>query len=200
MRCVPEDAAHFWDAEAASFDDEPDHGLRDPAVRAAWERLLLPQLPPAPASVADLGCGTGSLSLLLASAGHDVVGIDIAPRMIDAARAKAAAAAVDARFLVADAAAPGLPAGSFDVVLARHVLWAMADVDAALGEWVALLRPEGRLVMVEGSWHTGAGLTASETAAAIRRHRAEVSVTPLDDPSLWGRPISDERYLVVSCS
>ncbi|MYR55167.1 SAM-dependent methyltransferase, partial [Streptomyces sp. SID625] len=25
-----------WDAQAAVFDDEPDHGLRDPRVRAAW--------------------------------------------------------------------------------------------------------------------------------------------------------------------
>ncbi|RRR69765.1 SAM-dependent methyltransferase, partial [Streptomyces sp. RP5T] len=29
-----------WDAEAASFDEEPDHGLRDPAVRAAWAERL----------------------------------------------------------------------------------------------------------------------------------------------------------------
>jgi hypothetical protein len=31
-----------WDAAAAAFDDEPDHGLRDPAVRSAWADLLLP--------------------------------------------------------------------------------------------------------------------------------------------------------------
>ena len=30
-----------WDAAAATFDDEADHGLRDPAVRAAWAALLL---------------------------------------------------------------------------------------------------------------------------------------------------------------
>ena len=30
----------LWDAEAESFDEEPDHGLADPACRAAWRDLL----------------------------------------------------------------------------------------------------------------------------------------------------------------
>jgi ubiquinone/menaquinone biosynthesis C-methylase UbiE len=195
---VTQDAARFWNEQAADFDDEPDHGLRDPTVRAAWGRLLLPEMPAAPASVVDLGCGTGSLSVLLASGGHSVVGVDIAPRMIEAARTKATAAAADARFLVADAAAPGLVHGSFDVVLARHVLWAMPDIDAALTEWTALLRPGGRLVLIEGRWHTGVGLTAADAARAVRRHRREAKVTDLDDPDLWGGPTADERYLIVS--
>src|SRR6201995_958193 len=50
----------FWDEQAAAFDTEPDHGLRDPVVRAAWAALLHELLPPAPAAVVDLGCGTGS--------------------------------------------------------------------------------------------------------------------------------------------
>jgi SAM-dependent methyltransferase len=84
------------------------------------------------------------------------------------------------------------------MVLARHVLWAMPDIDAAIAEWVALLRPGGRLVLVEGRWHTGAGLTASATELAVRRHRGEADVRALDDADLWGGPITDERYLVVS--
>ncbi|WP_196804147.1 hypothetical protein [Marmoricola sp. URHB0036] len=37
-----------WDAEADTFDEPADHGLRDPGVRAAWRRLLLDRLPAAP--------------------------------------------------------------------------------------------------------------------------------------------------------
>ncbi len=83
----------YWDEQAASFDDAPDHGLREPAIRAAWTELLLPVMPPAPARVADLGCGTGSLAVLLAVAGHRVSGLDLAPLMVERARAKARAAA-----------------------------------------------------------------------------------------------------------
>ncbi len=77
----------YWDEQAATFDEKPDHGLRDPGVQVAWGRLLLPRLPAAPALIADLGCGTGSLTALLAPAGHRVVGLDSAPRMVRAARA-----------------------------------------------------------------------------------------------------------------
>jgi SAM-dependent methyltransferase len=191
-------SAAYWDSQADAFDEEADHGLRDPRVRDAWRRLLLAHLPSAPAAVADLGCGTGSLSVLLAAEGYSVTGLDYAPAMIRTARAKARAAGVSARFVLSDAAAPTLPPGSFDVVLARHVLWALPDAGAALAAWLRLLLPGGTLVLVEGRWSTGAGLTAAEAGQSVLRHRADATVTALDDPLLWGGPVSDERYLLVS--
>ncbi|GHG18543.1 MULTISPECIES: class I SAM-dependent methyltransferase [Amycolatopsis] len=185
---------NIWDAEAATFDDQPDHGLRDPAVRAAWSDLLLPRMPPAPAAVVDLGCGTGSLSLLLAQAGHAVCGVDLSPRMLAVAAGKTA----EVDFRVGDAADPPCPPHSYDVVLARHVLWAMPDAAAALGAWVRLLKPGGRLVLVEGRWFTGAGITAAECERLVLARREEATVTRLDDPALWGGPIEDERYVLVS--
>lgn len=187
-----------WDAYAATFDDEPDHGLRDPAVRAAWAGLLLPLMPPAPARVADLGCGTGSLSVLLAEAGHQVQGLDQSAAMLEIATRKAEG--LPAEFRQGDAADPPYPAASCDVVLARHVLWALPDADAALARWVGLLAPGGMLVLVEGHWFTGAGLRSAECAALVRRHREDMTVTPLTDPALWGRRVDDERYLLVSQS
>lgn len=118
--------------------------------------------------------------------------------MAAAAAAAAAARARGARFVTSDAAAPGLPAGSFNVALSRHVLWAMPDVDAALAAWLDLLRPGGALVLIEGHWHTGAGLAVAQAEEAVLRHRTSVSVTRLDDPDLWGGPIPDERYLLIS--
>ena len=51
----------FWDQEAASFDNQPDHGLGDPVVRDAWRGLLEEWLSLTQAKVLDIGCGTGSL-------------------------------------------------------------------------------------------------------------------------------------------
>jgi len=187
-----------WDGYAAGYDDDPDHGLRDPDVRDAWRALLLEHLPPAPARVADLGCGSGSLSVLLAGEGYDVTGLDVSQRMLEVAGAKAARVRVPVSFVRGDAADPDLGRGRFDVVLCRHVLWVLPDPSAALARWVDLLAPGGRLVLVEGRWHTGAGLPARRTTELVREHRAEATVRHLTDPGLWGRELADERYLVLS--
>ncbi len=188
-----------WDASAATFDDEADHGLRNPDVRAAWAALLLPVLPTEPARVLDLGCGTGSLAVLLAAAGHEVSGVDRSARMLDVARAKAAAAGVRVDLARGDAGDPPFGPSTVDVVLCRHVLWSLDDRDAVLAGWIRLLRPGGRLVLVEGSWGTGVGLAAAECRALVLRHREEADVRHLaNDAALWGRSVDDERYLLVS--
>ena len=184
----------LWDREAASFDDEPDHGLADPTTRAAWRTLLLGVLPAAPARVADLGCGTGTLTRLLTGEGYVVDGLDLSPEMISRARAKVP----QATFVVGDASDPALEPATYDVVLCRHVLWAMQDPEAAVARWVELLTPGGSIVLVEGRWGTGAGLTAVEAERLVRTVRTEVRVAPMPDAVYWGKEIEDERYLLVS--
>ena len=186
--------SELWDAAAERFDDEPDHGLRDPATRAAWRALLRRHLPEPPARIADVGCGTGTLSVLLAEEGYAVDGVDFSPEMVRRARAKAGDRV---RFAVGDATEPPLEPGGYDVVLSRHVLWAL-DQPVALERWLALLAEGGRLVLVEGRWHTGTGLRAAETEALLRAAGRRPTTYRLDDPALWGGPVEDERYLVVA--
>jgi len=193
-----DDIAAEWDAQAVRFDDEPDHGLGDPAVRAAWLELMTSVLPAAPARVADLGCGTGTLSALLAERGHVVRGVDLSPAMIRRAEAKSASVEPRPSFVCADAAAPPLEVGTFDVVLCRHVLWALPDPVAALHRWVELLVPGGRLVLIEGRWSTGAGLTAEQVERLVGAVATVTSLRHLPEPALWGKEIDDERFVLVA--
>lgn len=188
-----------WEQAAATFDQAPDHGLRDPQVRQAWVDLLRPYLPPSPANCLDIGCGTGSLSLLLAEAGQQVMGIDFAPAMVAQARQKAALAGQAITFQVMEASAPSLPAAHFGLILCRHLLWALPAPAQVLDHWVKLLQPAGRLLLIEGVWHTGSGLPAAAVVAALPPTMAIVTVVNLaDQPALWGGPVQDERYLVVA--
>lgn len=194
------EAVRLWDAEAPRFDEEPDHGLGDPEVRDSWRGLLLSMLPAAPARIADLGCGTGTLSVLLADDGYAVDGVDFSPAMIAQARTKAGGRS-NVTFALGDAAEPPLGPGEYDAVLCRHVLWALPDPVAALRRWATLLRPSepvGRLVLVEGDWHTGAGLTARRTVELVHQVGGSTQVTALPDPKYWGGEITDERYVVVA--
>ncbi|MDX3745818.1 class I SAM-dependent methyltransferase [Streptomyces sp. AK08-02] len=188
-----------WDAEAATFDDEPDHGLRDPVVREAWADRLRSWLPDHPADILDLGCGTGSLSLLASEQGHRVTGVDTSRAMVEHARSKLAGRA--AVFLVGDAAAPPVGEERFDVVLVRHVLWTLPDPARVLRRWHGLLRAGGRLVLVEGVWGTvsPAGIPADTLTELLAPLAADVRVERLSgDARLWGREVEDERYAVLA--
>lgn len=188
-----------WDAESAAFDDEPDHGLRDPVVRDAWAARMRAWLPAAPCDVLDLGCGTGSLSLLAAERGHRVTGVDLSPAMVELARAKLPGR--DAVFRVGDAAAPPVGEERFDVVLVRHVLWTLPDPARVLRHWRGLLRPGGRLVLVEGVWGTVSpvGIPARRLMELLAPLAGDLRLERLsDDARLWGRQVPDERYAVVA--
>ncbi len=189
----------LWDKEAESFDQAVDHGLLQETARRAWEELLLPLVKPRSARVADLGCGTGTLSALLAMHDHHVTGVDFSPRMIELAREKVRSAGVSATFVCADASSPPLPSNHFDVVLSRHVLWAMPQPAEALLRWIDLLRPGGRLILIEGRWNTNVGLDAAATLALLD---AAGVVNPelrhLPDDRLWGKAITDERYIATA--
>ncbi|MFD6885616.1 class I SAM-dependent methyltransferase [Streptomyces sp. NPDC059957] len=206
----------YWDTTASRFDEEPDHGLRAPETREAWADLLGSWLPAGPLDVLDVGCGTGSLSLLAAEAGHRVTGVDLAPRMVEHARVKLAAAGLTGRFLVGDAAVPPTGDQRFDALLSRHLLWTLPAPEVALGNWIGRLRPGGTLVLVEGRWReAGAsgtpyvpgaetlpwagGVGADELAAVVGPLVTALRVEPLGgNPALWGRAVTDERYAVIA--
>lgn len=191
-------ARAVWDRQAETFDDEPDHSLRDAGVRRAWAELLLPLLPAAPSSVLDVGCGTGSLSVLVAGAGHAVCGVDLSGRMLQRARAKADDRGVSIGLVQGDARRLPFAIESFDVALVRHLLWAFDDPDAVLAGWVRRLKPQGCLLLVEGHWSTGAGLPPSHCLSMVLRHRQHATLHPLQHAALWGGPIQDQRYLIHS--
>ena len=110
------EAVQMWDLEAPRFDEAADHGLSDPDVRAAWRDLLLDVLPAAPARIADMGCGTGTLTELLADEGFTVDGIDFSPRMVQLAQRKTLGRR-NITIAEADATASPLPAAAYEVVL-----------------------------------------------------------------------------------
>lgn len=193
------EAQQYWDNEAATFDAEPDHGLTDLAVLAAWSELLQNWQPSPPAKILDIGCGTGSLSLVLAELGHQVTGIDLSPKMIARARVKAEEAGLLISFEVMGAAQPEFPKHTFNGIVCRHVLWMLPEPSIVLRKWTDLLQLGARVLLVEGFWHTGGGLHTQELLAAIPSTWQNVSVRDLSRRSeFWGKEVSDERYAITA--
>jgi demethylmenaquinone methyltransferase/2-methoxy-6-polyprenyl-1,4-benzoquinol methylase len=97
----------------------------------------------------DACCGTGDLAVALLDGGAgEVVGTDFSPAMVEAARAKAGDRI---RFEVADTTRLPFADASFDVATVGFGVRNLEDLDAGLRELRRVLRPGGRLAVLECS-------------------------------------------------
>jgi ubiquinone/menaquinone biosynthesis C-methylase UbiE len=170
---VKQQVAAHWNRRAPGFDEDFGHSIRTPAERAAWDRILDLVLPPGrKLDALDAGCGTGFLTFELARRGHRVTGVDFAPAMIAEARRKAAELALPVRLEEGDAEQLSFAAGSFDLVISRHVLWTLPHPQAAIDEWIRVLRAGGRLVVVDGQFDAGVLAAPASSARASQEYAA----------------------------
>jgi ubiquinone/menaquinone biosynthesis C-methylase UbiE len=98
--------------------------------------------------ILDLATGTGVLALELAPQAQKVYGIDISPRMIELARAKAESRVIEnVEFNTGDAYQLPYPAGMFDAVVISNALHIMLQPERALAEAHRVLKENGRLIV-----------------------------------------------------
>jgi SAM-dependent methyltransferase len=155
----------------------------------AWERA---QLGLAPGDrLLDVGCGLGEAALALAEdlgETGEIVGVDASERMLDVARAGAAAARCRVRFTRGDATALDEPDDAFDAARTERLLQWLSDPAAAVAELVRVVRPGGRLSLIDTDWSTFE-IDVGDPALAglvrelmrVERHRSSTVGRPLGD-------------------
>ncbi|MEO8604528.1 MAG: ubiquinone/menaquinone biosynthesis methyltransferase [bacterium] len=113
---------------------------------ARWRRRAVGRLGLAPGAVVlDVGCGTGDMALLARAAGARVVGLDVAAGMLRVAHTRGAADAL----LRADATCLPLRAGTLHAVMSAFALRNLTAIPPMLAEAARVLRPGGRLALLE---------------------------------------------------
>ncbi len=108
-------------------------------------------------SLLDIGCGFGLQTLRYARASYGkgtIGGIDASADFIDEARRRAAAAALEIDYRVGDAVALPYTESSWDCVRAERILIYLAKPEAAVHEMKRVLRPGGRLALIEPDFST----------------------------------------------
>jgi ubiquinone/menaquinone biosynthesis C-methylase UbiE len=173
-------AVETYNAAADHFDDEP-LGFWARIGRRTIERLDLP----AGAWILDVGCGTGASALPAAEQvgprGH-VIGVDLADRLLEVARRKAAGRALaNVRFEVADMEHLAYPDEHFDAVVSVFSIFFVPDMARQARAMWRMVKPGGALAVT--TW--GPRLFEPGTSiwwAAVRDVRPDlvVSVSPWD--------------------
>ena len=143
------------DKMRAFFDSMAGRLGKDYVPGKSWKSLaeaflqLLPRM-----VIADLGAGDGSFSLLLAQAATRVIAVDSSQKMLDVARDRALhAAAPNVEFRLGDMEDVPIDDASVDLVFFSQSLHHAAHPERALREARRILRPQGRLVILDLAKH-----------------------------------------------
>lgn len=136
-------ASRYWERHAPRYD----------ASISVFERLLLEDgrewaCSQARGEVLEIAAGTGR-NLPHYPAGVRLTATELSPGMLERARYRARAIGSDAELRVADAQALDFPAERFDTVVCTLGLCSVPDHARAVHEAVRVLRPGGRLVLLE---------------------------------------------------
>jgi len=146
-----EAAQGYFETVAPVWDQIRSHYIDDAEVEAA----LLSLIGPAPVeTVIDLGTGSGRMLSLLAPRAGSAIGLDLSQQMLNIARARTREAGLSGiDFRHGDILATRLNGASADLVIIHQVLHFLADPGQALKEAARLLRPGGRLLIVDFAPH-----------------------------------------------
>ncbi len=136
------------------------------------------------AELLDIGCGSGQLALIAARRGVRATGVDIAANAIAAARGRAQAEGLAARFDEGDAEALPYPDASFDVVASIFGAMFAPRPELVAAEMLRVCRPGGRVAMA--NW-TKEGFIGRMFATFARF----IAPPGMPAPVLWG----DERVV-----
>ena len=174
--------AAYWDKQAGRYDCEMDR----------WDRRLFGESRPwvcgrAAGDVLEVAVGSGR-NLPFYPDGVRLTGVDWSPAMLGIARERAAGLGREADLRLGDAQALDFPDSSFDTVLCALGLCAIPDDRRAVTEMARVLRPGGRLLLVD---HVAASVRALRAAQWLYER---ISI-PLAGEHFLRRPLVHVREL-----
>jgi ubiquinone/menaquinone biosynthesis C-methylase UbiE len=117
----------------------------------------------------DVACGPGTYTRPLAARVRRAIGVDLTPAMVEKARAEAELAGVtNIEFLCADVNALPFENGTVDVISCGYAVHHMAEPARSIAEMVRVLRPGGRVAIMDCIVAGGADAAALDAIERVR--------------------------------
>jgi ubiquinone/menaquinone biosynthesis C-methylase UbiE len=178
-----------WSSRAATWDQHGSAGLTAVTTAVLEAADVKPD-----AQIADLGCGTGQITLPLAARGARVLAVDVSPAMVRRLESQARSRGTESLDgLVMPIEELVLPAQSVDLVVSSYALHHLRDADKArlVSAAYSWLRPGGRLVVADMMFGRGG---SSADRAIIR---SKLAALARKGPGGWWRIAKNAaRYLL----
>ncbi len=153
---IKEGIKEYWDWRGKDYDKCPGHNYQSREIKTAWMNVLKNAFETnGELKILDVGTGTGAIALLLAELGHDVTGMDVSEGMMKTAKDKADKLNLQINFELGDAENLRFKDNSFDGVICRHLLWTLPNPEKAVEEWIRVIKPGGKIAVIDGKWHDG---------------------------------------------
>jgi demethylmenaquinone methyltransferase/2-methoxy-6-polyprenyl-1,4-benzoquinol methylase len=149
-RLVPDEVRRMFDRIAPVYDAM--NRIMTAGLDRSWRRLTVEAVVQPGDRVLDACCGTGDLAVAAERKGGIVTGLDFSPRMLERARRKSDTV----EWVEGDLLALPFADGSFDAATVGFGVRNVSDLERALGELHRVLRPGGRLAILEITQPRGA--------------------------------------------
>jgi len=141
----------YWHSRSDTYDKFP-ASKSEEEEKVAYRSVMQKCFKENGLRILDVGTGTGFIALMLAEMGHEPTGLDMAEGMIDKARRKASEYGYRVKFQLGDAENLPFANAFFDAVICRYLLWTLPNPWKALSEWIRVIKPDGKIVGIEGKW------------------------------------------------
>ena len=143
----------YWSKGADSYNKNVWRSLHSKREKTSWQEIFTETLGNEKLRILDIGTGPGIVAFLLTELGHDVTGVDLSEEMLRNARENVARFNLPVEFRQGDAENLPFEDESFDAVVNRYVLWTLPNPEKAIAEWIRMLKPNGKVVIVDGNWY-----------------------------------------------
>ena len=154
MEPIKQRITHYWAHRAEAFQTQRIREFED-EKHVRWLEEFNHYIPhDRTLRVLDLGTGTGFFAFVFAAEGHEAIGIDLTPDMIERARETIDILGLDATFRIMDAEHPEFEPESFDVLVTRNLTWTLPHLTEAYREWYKLLKPGGVLINFDADYYS----------------------------------------------